>query len=88
MSIQIEFRHGFGIDLEFNEHMCVRTGTYDENGKELDGETILCYIGHIIRLPLVTIYIGEFAPIQEMSNFGGFHKTPFNQQEEEKKDDQ
>lgn len=83
MSFNIEFRHGFGIDFEFNERICFRVSVYDEEGQELDGETILCYIGHIIRLPFVTVYIGEFAPIEEMNNFGGFHKM-----EKEKKNDQ
>jgi hypothetical protein len=82
--ISMEFRHGIGIDFEFNENICYRVGLFDEEGKELAGEHIMCYIGHIIRLPLMTIYIGEFAPIEEMSNFGGFNKT---QQVEEKKDD-
>lgn len=81
MSIHIEFRHGFGIDFEFNENICFRAASIDEDGNEVAGETILCYIGHIIRLPLLLIYIGEFAPIEEMKNFTGFRAINKKEQE-------
>lgn len=81
MSIHMEFRHGFGIDFEFNENICFRTIGIDEDGNEVEGEGILCYIGHIIRLPLLLIYIGEFAPIEEMNNFTGFRAIKKKEQQ-------
>lgn len=81
MSIHIEFRHGFGLDFEFNENICFRAASIDEDGNEVAGETILCYIGHILRLPLLLIYIGEFAPIEEMNNFTGFRAIKKKEQQ-------
>lgn len=62
--IHITFRHGVGLDIEANEDICHRVAY---NGDE-DDEGVVCFIGTIIRIPLFTIYIGDFTPIEELAD--------------------
>ena len=51
--ILIELRQGFGLDIEFNQDICHIADTDEiENG-------LFAFIGIIILLPFIKIYIGE-----------------------------
>lgn len=65
MSIMITLRQGIGIDIEYNNENCYRTDYYDEEGSVIKHDQILCYTGIIIKLPFLTIYIGDMFPIEE-----------------------
>lgn len=54
-----EFRQGFGLDIEFNEDICHIADTDEVK----DG--LFAFIGIIILLPFIKIYIGE------MNHIGG-----------------
>lgn len=57
--ILIELRQGFGLDIEFNEDICHIADTDEiENG-------LFAFIGIIILLPFIKIYIGD------MNHIGG-----------------
>lgn len=62
MEIVIRTRLGVGVDIESNEDICYRIGYLNEKGEE--EEDIICYNGLLIKLPFLTIYIGEFFPIE------------------------
>lgn len=62
MEFAIRTRLGVGIDIEANEDICYRVCCINEEGKE--EEDIVCYNGLLIKLPFLTIYIGEFFPIE------------------------
>jgi hypothetical protein len=53
MMILIRLRQGIGLDIEYNEDI---QHTLVEDGKEVDLE----YVGIIIKLPFISIYIGDF----------------------------
>jgi hypothetical protein len=55
MSIIAQLRLGIGFDIEHNEinRYCMT----DEEGKD---ETIVCFVGLIIKIPFIEILIGEF----------------------------
>lgn len=51
--IIIELRQGFGLDIEFNQDICHIASTDEiENG-------LFAFIGIIILLPFIKIYIGD-----------------------------
>lgn len=51
--IIIELRQGFGIDIEFNQDICHIASTDEiEDG-------LFAFIGIIILLPFIKIYIGD-----------------------------
>ena len=51
--VLIELRQGFGFDIEYNEDICHIADTDEiENG-------LFAYVGIIILLPFIKIYIGE-----------------------------
>ena len=54
-----EFRQGFGLDIEFNQDICHIADTDDVT----DG--LFAFVGIIILLPFIKIYIGE------MNHIGG-----------------
>lgn len=54
MMILVRLRQGLGFDIEYNEDIC-HTLVDDE-----DKETVVAYVGIIIKIPFITIYIGDF----------------------------
>lgn len=62
MELVIRTRLGVGVDIESNEDICYRIGYLNEKGEE--EEDIVCYNGLLIKLPFLTIYLGEFFPIE------------------------
>lgn len=49
----IELRQGFGLDIEFNNDICHIASTNEiENG-------LFAFIGIILLLPFIKIYIGD-----------------------------
>lgn len=62
MEVLIRPRLGIGIDIEHNEEICYRAE--DEKGKEV----LLCYVGILIKLPFLTVYIGEFMDRKDMAD--------------------
>ena len=51
--VMIELRQGIGFDIEYNEDICHIADTDEiENG-------LFAYVGIIILLPFIKIYIGE-----------------------------
>lgn len=55
----VEARHGFGIDIEYNDSICYVADTDEVE----DG--LFAFVGIIIMLPFVKIHIGE------MNHIGG-----------------
>jgi hypothetical protein len=51
--IIIELRQGFGLDIEYNEDICHIADTDEVT----DG--LFAFVGIIILLPFIKIYIGE-----------------------------
>ncbi len=51
--IILELRQGFGLDIEFNQDIC-HIATTDEIE-----EGLFAFIGIIILLPFIKIYIGD-----------------------------
>ena len=51
--IIIELRQGFGLDIEFNNDICHIAST-----DEID-DGLFAFIGIIILLPFIKIYIGD-----------------------------
>lgn len=62
MEFVVRTRLGIGIDIESNEDICYRVSYINDEGKE--EEDIICYNGLLIKVPFLTIYIGEFFPIE------------------------
>jgi hypothetical protein len=54
----IEWRHGFGLDIEANDVVCYVV--HDEDEKE----TMVQFSGIIINLPLIKVHIGEFYEVE------------------------
>jgi len=63
MRIVLHFRNGFGFDIEHNEDIIHVIGVENENGEE--EKTLGGFVGIIVRLPLLAIYIGDFHEIDE-----------------------
>lgn len=63
MEVLIRPRLGIGIDIEHNEEICYRAEEAD-SGKEV----LLCYVGILIKLPFLTIHIGEFMDRRDMAD--------------------
>lgn len=66
MEILVRPRLGIGLDIEHNEEICYRVGFIDERGREEEG--LICFVGIILKLPFLTIYIGDFMDRQEMAD--------------------
>ena len=63
MKVVFNFRNGFGFDIEHNEDIIHVSGVEDEDGEE--EKTLGGFVGIIVRLPLLAIYIGDFHEIDE-----------------------
>lgn len=63
MMVVFHFRNGFGFDIEHNEDIIHVVGVDDEHGNE--EKTLAAFVGIIIRVPLIAIYIGEFGELDE-----------------------
>ena len=63
MRIVLHFRNGFGFDIEHNEDIIHVICVEDEKGNE--EKTLGGFVGIIVRLPLIAIYIGEFSEVDE-----------------------
>lgn len=57
MFLEVEFRQGIGIDIQYMEEMLESVMTYDEHDKEEPG--ILWFQGIRILLPFIQIRLGE-----------------------------
>lgn len=56
--ILLRFRHGIGLDIEYNEDIChILT-----DGKT---EDVVAFVGVIIKIPFITIYLGEFYDLED-----------------------
>ena len=56
--ILLRFRHGIGLDIEYNEDIChILT-----DGK---AEEVVAFVGVIIKLPFLTLYLGEFYDLDD-----------------------
>lgn len=51
--VLIELRQGFGLDIEFNQDICHIADTDEVQ------EGLFAFIGIIILLPFIKIYIGD-----------------------------
>ena len=63
MRIVLHFRNGFGFDIEHNEDIIHVISVEDEKGNE--EKTLGGFVGIIVRLALIAIYIGEFSEVDE-----------------------
>lgn len=61
MNVTFHFRNGFGFDIEHTEDICHVIGVEDKDGNEV--ETVAAFTGIIVRLPLMSIYLGEWAEL-------------------------
>jgi hypothetical protein len=52
--ILVRFRQGIGLDIEYNDDICHRVAI-DE-----DIESLIMFMGILLKIPFFTIYIGEF----------------------------
>lgn len=66
MEILIRFRLGIGFDIEHNEEICYRADAIDQKGRQ--EEVLLCFMGVIVKVPFLTIHIGEFADRRELAD--------------------
>ena len=58
--IVVELRQGIGLDIEFNDTIC---HIIDDGGHN---DKLFYYSGILIKLPFLSIYIGEFEEIGEL----------------------
>jgi hypothetical protein len=58
--IVVEFRQGIGLDIEYNENIC---HIIDDGGPY---DKLFSYCGILIKLPFISIYIGEFDEIGQL----------------------
>jgi hypothetical protein len=58
--IVVELRQGIGLDIEYNENIC----HIIDDGSDVD--KLYAYQGVLIKLPFISIYIGEFEEIGKM----------------------
>jgi len=63
MGITVKTRLGFGFDFDFEEELCYRVGIVYEDGTE--DEDLIGFVGNILRLPFLVIFIGEFRSMLE-----------------------
>ena len=56
MSFHLNSRLGFGFDIEHNEDICHVVG-------DDDGRFVAAFMGLIIKVPFLSIYIGEFSKL-------------------------
>lgn len=66
MQIIIKTRLGFGFDFQYEEELCYRIGIVYEDGTE--DEDIIGFVGNILRLPFLVIFIGEFNSMTEVDD--------------------
>lgn len=52
--ILIRLRQGIGLDIEYNDDICHRLANEDGS------ETLVMFMGILLKIPFFTIYIGEF----------------------------
>ena len=57
--ITINTRLGIGLDVEYNEDICHIVQFGDD-----DKEEVVAFMGIIIKLPFVSIYIGDFFDLE------------------------
>jgi hypothetical protein len=56
--IMITLRQGIGLDIEYNEDIChIVTDGVEEN--------VVAFAGVLIKIPFVTIYIGDFYDLED-----------------------
>jgi hypothetical protein len=60
--IIVELRQGIGLDIEFNDTIC---HIVDNGGPQ---DKLFSYSGILIKLPFISIYIGEFDEIGSLTN--------------------
>lgn len=58
--IVVDLRQGIGFDIEFNDTIC---HIIDDGGPQ---DKLFSYSGILIKLPFISIYIGEFDEIGEL----------------------
>lgn len=58
--IVVELRQGIGFDIEYNDTIC---HIIDDGGAN---DKLFSYSGILIKLPFLSIYIGEFDEIGEL----------------------
>lgn len=58
--IVVDFRQGIGLDIEYNDTIC---HIIDDGGAN---DKLFSYSGILIKLPFLSIYIGEFDEIGEL----------------------
>ena len=58
--IVVELRQGIGLDIEFNDTIC---HIIDDGGAN---DKLFSYSGILLKLPFLSIYIGEFEEIGEL----------------------
>ena len=58
--IVVELRQGIGIDIEYNDTIC---HIIDDGGPQ---DKLFSYSGILLKLPFLSIYIGEFNEIGEL----------------------
>lgn len=56
--IMFTLRQGIGLDIEYNEDICHIV----TNGTE---ENVVAFAGVLIKLPFITIYMGDFYDLEE-----------------------
>lgn len=66
MQIVIKTRLGFGFDFQYEEELCYRIGIVYEDGTE--DEDIVGFVGNILRIPFLAIFIGEFNSMTEVED--------------------
>jgi hypothetical protein len=57
--IVIKLRQGIGLDIEFNEDIC-----HIVEGEKEGEDDFVAYSGVIIKLPFISIYIGDFYDLE------------------------
>jgi len=56
--IMFKLRQGIGLDIEYNEDICHIVTNGDE-------EQVVAFCGALIKLPFLTIYIGDFFDLED-----------------------
>ena len=59
MTVQLYVRTGIGLDIEFNDDICHIVSFGEEND-----ETVVGFMGVIIKLPFFSLYIGDFFDLE------------------------
>ena len=58
--IVIKLRQGIGLDIEYNEDIC-----HIIEGEKEGEDEFVAFAGVIIKLPFISIYIGDFFDLEE-----------------------